>query len=77
VFPFDCSFTFSPFFGRQQAYYIANPSGDFDIFRMSLDDAKTELVYRSKSDEWDPAVSPDGRWLAFASKQKGNWEIIC
>ena len=30
---------------------------------------------QSKEEEWDPAVSPDGRWLAFASRRHGSWDI--
>jgi len=57
-------------------YYIANPNGDFDIFRLSIDTLKIELIYRSEADEWDPSISPDGRWLTFASKQSGTWDIF-
>jgi len=56
-------------------YFIANPLGDFDIFKMPTTGGKPELVYRSKADEWDPTVSPDGEWLVFASKQQGNWDL--
>lgn len=59
----------------QYVYYIANPKGDFDIFRLNLDTKKSELVFRSEKDEWDPDISADGRWLVFASKMKGNWDL--
>ncbi len=57
-------------------YYIDDSSGNFDVFRMLINDQKRELIYTSDADEWDPAVSPDGRWLAFASKQMGNWDLF-
>lgn len=56
-------------------YYIADPSGNLDIYRLNLATLSTELVYASPADEWDPVVSPDGRWLVFASKQSGNWDL--
>jgi Glycosyltransferase family 87/WD40-like Beta Propeller Repeat len=46
--------------------------------RLLLADLANNLVLR----EWvvgcfarDPAVSPDGRWIAFSCRQKGNWQL--
>jgi lysophospholipase L1-like esterase len=56
-------------------YYIADPKGDLDIYRLAIEEPQPELVYRTSADEWDPAISPDGRWLVFASKHSGNWDL--
>jgi hypothetical protein len=56
-------------------YYIADPNGDLDVYRLAIEDPQPELVYRTNADEWDPVVSPDGRWLVFASKQSGTWDL--
>ncbi len=56
-------------------YYIADPRGDLDIYRLAIEEPQPELVYRTSADEWDPVISPDGRWLVFASKQTGNWDL--
>jgi lysophospholipase L1-like esterase len=56
-------------------YFIANPEGDFDIYRLQPKAEQPTLFIRSDADEWDPAVSPDGKWIAFASKRTGSWDI--
>jgi Tol biopolymer transport system component len=33
------------------------------------------LIIRSESDETNPAVSPDGRWIAYQSNLSGRWEV--
>ncbi len=56
-------------------YYIANPLGDFDIMARSPGSLKPDVVFRSEADEWDPSVNPNGRWLAFATKRSGSWDL--
>lgn len=56
-------------------YFIANAEGDFDICQLGPESDQPTLFNRSDADEWDPAVSPDGRWIAFASKRAGSWDI--
>jgi Tol biopolymer transport system component/tRNA A-37 threonylcarbamoyl transferase component Bud32 len=47
-----------------------------DIMIMSLDSARTPRPYlQTRSDEFTPVVSPDGRWLAYASDESGRVEI--
>lgn len=56
-------------------FFIKNDNGQFDIHFVNLPDLIPELFYGTPADEWDPAVSPDGQWLAFASKATGQWEV--
>lgn len=57
-------------------YFIANKTGNFDIYRLKLGAKGPHLVYGSDADEWDPAVSPNGKWLVFATKRTGNWDLL-
>jgi len=57
-------------------YHIANPEGQFDIYRLDVDTGVKTLFYGSEADEWDPDVSSDGRWIVFASRKNGNWDIF-
>ncbi len=57
-------------------YFISNPSGRFAIYRRDGRSGHVSVVVSSRVDEWDPAVSPDGKWLAFASKRHGTWDVF-
>lgn len=56
-------------------YFISDPQGSFDIFKLPKGATVPTLVYGSPSDEWDPAISSDGTRMAFASKQSGKWSL--
>jgi serine/threonine protein kinase/Tol biopolymer transport system component len=65
--------------GKSFVYAKADPSGQKDIFlqRIDDDDAGTEaeplnLTADSESDDTQPTVSPDGRWIAFRSEREGG-----
>jgi hypothetical protein len=65
-----------PFGGTAgEIYFISDAGGRFAIYRRDASTGKSEKVIESSGDEWDPALSPDGRWLAFASKRNGNWDV--
>ena len=38
-------------------------------------DGTWELLVNTEASERGPAISPDGRWIAYASNQTGTWEI--
>ena len=55
-------------------YFISNKAGNFDIH--SRDPIGNIVqVWGSHADEWDPAVTADGHYLAFASHRSGNWDL--
>jgi serine/threonine-protein kinase len=46
-----------------------------DIFSMTLGDTTPHAIVATKADEFNPAVSPDGRWLAYTSDESGQPEV--
>lgn len=50
-------------------------AGHFHLFAYS---SQTLPLTRLTSNAWDditPAISPDGKWLAYASNQNGYWDL--
>ena len=66
----------SPDLSGKYIYHIANPKGQFDIYRIDVATGIKNLFYGSEVDEWDPDISKDGKWVVFASRQNGNWDIF-
>jgi len=51
-------------------------TGGRDILGYRLDQDTAELsILATEYDEISPQISPDGRWLAYASQETGQWEI--
>ncbi|AHG93441.1 WD40-like beta Propeller containing protein (plasmid) [Gemmatirosa kalamazoonensis] len=68
--------------GRLLAYYALHPGTGFDLWTAPLggDSARAALgtptsLLRTSAFEVYPAISPDGRWLAYGSNESGAWEI--
>ena len=50
--------------------------GNRELWRVSLDSAALPVrLLQTPADEVAPALSPDGRWLAYASNESGRYEI--
>jgi serine/threonine-protein kinase len=57
-------------------YFVRFQSGkDFDLWRLDLHDGKTAAVFSTPALEADPALSPDGRWLAYGSNESARFEL--
>lgn len=62
----DYPHTFSP--DGETVFFESNRNGSFDVFRQSLNQRYAELlVGRPDRDEFNPIVTPDGKWILFAS----------
>ena len=69
--------------GRRLAYFEFDPDSGWDLWTVALDvsdpdhpkPGKPELFLRTPSNETLPAVSPDGRWIAYKSDESGTFEV--
>ena len=65
------------------AYDELNPGSGLDLWTLALDvsdpdhpkPGKPEVFLRTPSNEHRPAVSPDGRWIAYQSDESGRDEL--
>src|SRR5262245_46307438 len=57
--------------GRQLAFVYRG-----DIWLASEKGGRATLLTQHIETEAYPLFSPDGRWIAFASKRTGNWDIF-
>jgi Tol biopolymer transport system component len=53
----------------------ANSSGSGDIYAFRTGDTTAITLVATQATEMFPALSPDGRWLAYSSTESGNPEI--
>jgi Tol biopolymer transport system component len=51
------------------------PKFSVDVGFVSAADRKATILLGTLFDEWSPQFSPDGRWLAYASNESGEFEI--
>lgn len=69
--------------GRRLAYEELDPDTGWDLWTLPLDVSdpdhpkagKPEPFLRTPANEIYPAVSPDGRWIAYDSYESGSWEV--
>jgi serine/threonine-protein kinase len=59
--------------GTQLLFTNTNPPRD--IFLSSVDGSQVEPLMATSFSEFNPSVSPDGRWLAFESDESGRFEV--
>jgi serine/threonine protein kinase/Tol biopolymer transport system component len=62
--------------GAYLLYDELGPKGDTDIWRVPLAGARQpERLIAGPVNEGEPALSPDGRWLAYASDESGLYQV--
>jgi eukaryotic-like serine/threonine-protein kinase len=69
-FPGDCTPD-----GRYLIFVQSEPQTDEDIWLLSLADRKATPLMRTAAQERWPAISPDGRWLAYGTNETGRQEV--
>jgi serine/threonine protein kinase len=55
------------------AYYSASATAA--LWRLNLVDHTVDTLTDTRFNRWGPAVSPDGRFLAYESNESGRWEV--
>jgi eukaryotic-like serine/threonine-protein kinase len=71
--PFQTSASFAP--DGESLLYVDDRNGSFDIFSLSLK-TKTAAPFRKmEGSQASPAISPDGKWLAYSSASASIPEI--
>jgi len=59
--------------GRQLIYRVDTAGSDVRL--LTLDQRRETPLLATPFDERDPAISPDGRWIAFQSNESGRYEV--
>jgi serine/threonine-protein kinase len=74
--------SFSPD-GKRLAFEEWDAGTGYDLWTLPLDTrdpdhprcGNPEILLRTPASEMLPAISPDGKWIAYESNESGNWEI--
>jgi Tol biopolymer transport system component len=61
--------------GRTLLFSLQNNKSQWDLWAVTLSADATTPVLVTPDNERLPAMSPDGRWLAYASDESGRYEV--
>jgi eukaryotic-like serine/threonine-protein kinase len=62
--------------GRTLIYVSSNPETRLDLWTVTPGaSAAPRPFLKSQANEFQPQISPDGRWVAYASDESGAWEV--
>ena len=60
---------------RYVVYTGSDPRTRLDLWKLSPADRTPTPYLQTAFNEMHGQVSPDGRWIAYASDESGNWEV--
>ena len=60
---------------RYIIYTGSDPRTKLDLWTLSVADRKPIPFLQTPFNEMHGQVSPDGRWIAYASDESGTWEV--
>lgn len=72
--PIHTPYSFTPD-GRQLLFVVFRSYGEQDIAAIDLDTRAVRTLVGGRFAKLRPAVSPDGRWLAYQSDESGRFEV--
>jgi Tol biopolymer transport system component len=62
--------------GKWLTFYQTRPQTGFDLSILPMEDrGEPKVILGTEFDEWGPAFSPDGRYIAYTSNRDGNPQI--
>src|SRR6185503_1108077 len=61
--------------GRAIVYATAGNTTKYDLWLLKLPEAEAIPYLQTSANEIGAQLSPDGRWLAYASDESGRWEV--
>jgi DNA-binding winged helix-turn-helix (wHTH) protein/Tol biopolymer transport system component len=61
--------------GSYFTYAASNPQTRLDLWMLPGNGDAPRPFLQTAANEMQPQVSPDGRWLAYASDESGTWEV--
>jgi Tol biopolymer transport system component len=61
--------------GRSLVFQQLDQQGGWDIWKSSLDGASPTPLVQSAHNDREPAVSPDGRFLAYSTPESGGQQV--
>lgn len=61
--------------GRTFLYHLNSSGTSNDIYAVRIDSAISRPYLQTAADEHSPAVSPDGRWIAYTSNESAREEV--
>jgi TolB protein len=62
--------------GTFLVYASKQHSESFDLYRKAVDGRTITQITSDPSEDMMPAISPDGRRIAFVSNRNGNWDVF-
>ena len=64
-----------PIVSKKNVYFIKKINGKFDLIKYDTLNNKEEIFIAEKDDIWDPAISLDGKLLAYATRNNKKFLI--
>ncbi len=61
--------------GRHFVYVGSDPATRLDVWVLTGGEKTPKPFLRTTFNEMHPRLSPDGRWIAYASDESGAWEV--
>jgi serine/threonine protein kinase len=75
LLPVPSNFRFPTDWSQDGHIVFQSVETGFDVGIASVSDRKARMLLNTPFDEWSPAFSPDGRYLAYVSNESGKYEI--
>jgi Tol biopolymer transport system component len=61
--------------GRYFFYVGSDPETRLDLWRLGASEDQPQPFLKTAANEMQPALSPDGNWIAYTSDETGAWEV--